>query len=92
LRRNNEGWEGYCSGFTASTIRHPEPVSPVDAGQVGGVPGVVFQPSDIKALLSCIYSRVEIRETFGHSIRNAGAPENSSYYASIGSPSEIRAE
>ena len=57
LRRNNEGWEGYCSGFTASTIMHPEPVKPVDAGQVGGSAGVVFQPSDIKALLSCIYNR-----------------------------------
>jgi hypothetical protein len=57
LRRNNEGWEGYCSGFTASTIRHPEPIKPVDAGLVGGTPGVVFQPSDIKALLSCIYNR-----------------------------------
>lgn len=57
LRRNNEGWEGYCSGFTASTIRHPEPIKPVDAGQVGGTPGVVFQPSDIKALLSSIYNR-----------------------------------
>jgi hypothetical protein len=57
LRRNNEGWEGYCSGFTASTIRHPEPVKSVDAGQVGGTPGVIFQPSDIKALLSSIYNR-----------------------------------
>jgi hypothetical protein len=57
LRRNNEGWEGYCSGFTASTIRHPEPVKAVDAGEVGGKPGVVFQPSDIKALLSSIYNR-----------------------------------
>jgi hypothetical protein len=57
LRRNNEGWEGYCSGFTASTIRHPEPIKSVDAGQVGGTPGVVFQPSDIKALLSSIYNR-----------------------------------
>jgi hypothetical protein len=57
LRRNNEGWEGYCSGFTAATIKHPEPVNPVDAGQVGGAAGVVFQPSDIKALLSCIYNR-----------------------------------
>lgn len=54
LRRNNEGWEGYCSGFTASTIRHPEPLKPVDAGDVGGTPGVVFQPSDIKALLSSV--------------------------------------
>ncbi len=50
-------WEGYCSGFTASTIRHPEPMRPVDAGQVGGTPGVVFQPSEIKALLSGIYNR-----------------------------------
>jgi len=57
LRRNNEGWEGYCSGFTASTIRHPEPVKPVDAGTVGGAPGIVFQPADIKALLSSIYNR-----------------------------------
>ena len=57
LRRNNEGWEGYCSGFTASTIRHPEPVKSVDAGEVGGTPGVVFQPSNIKALLSSIYNR-----------------------------------
>jgi hypothetical protein len=57
LRRNNEGWEGYCSGFTASTIRHPEPVKSVDASRVGGAPGVVFQPSDIKALLSSIYNR-----------------------------------
>lgn len=57
LRRNNEGWEGYCSGFTASTIRHPEPVKSVDASEVGGAAGVVFQPSDIKALLSCIYNR-----------------------------------
>ena len=52
-----EHWEGYCSGFAASTIRHPEPVRPVDAGTVGGRAGVVFQPSDIKALLSAIYNR-----------------------------------
>jgi hypothetical protein len=52
-----EHWEGYCSGATASTIRHPEPVRPVDAGTVGGRPGVVFQPSEIKALLSAAYNR-----------------------------------
>ena len=57
MRRNSESWEGYCSGFTASTIRHPEPVKPVDAGRVGGTPGVVFQPADIKALLTGIYNR-----------------------------------
>jgi hypothetical protein len=57
MRRNSEGWEGYCSGLTAATIRHPEPVKPVDAGRVGGTAGVVFQPADIKALLSCIYNR-----------------------------------
>ena len=56
-RSSSESWEGYCSGFTGSTIRHPEPVKPVDAGTIGGTPGVVFQPSDIKALLSCIYNR-----------------------------------
>ena len=54
---SSESWEGYCSGFTGSTIRHPEPVKPVDAGTVGGTRGVIFQPSDIKALLSCIYNR-----------------------------------
>jgi hypothetical protein len=53
----NEGWEGYCSGFTSATIRHPEPVRAVDARAVGGRAGVVFQPHDIKALLSCIYNR-----------------------------------
>jgi hypothetical protein len=57
LRRVNEGWEGYCSGLTAAAIRHPEPVNAVDAGKVGGTPGVVLQPSDIKALLSSIYNR-----------------------------------
>jgi len=57
IRTGSESWEGYCSGFTASTIKHPEPIHPVDAGRVGGTPGVVFQPSDIKALLSCIYNR-----------------------------------
>ncbi|HUT13719.1 MAG TPA: hypothetical protein VMY42_24740 [Thermoguttaceae bacterium] len=57
MRVASEGWEGYCSGFTASTIRHPEPVRPVDAGRIGGTPGVVFQPSDIKALLTGIYNR-----------------------------------
>lgn len=57
MRRNNEGWEGYCSGFTAAAVRHPEPIYPVDAGKVGGAAGVVFEPSDIKALLSCIYNR-----------------------------------
>lgn len=57
IARNVQGWEGYCSGLTASTIRHPEPMKAVDAGQVGGRRGVVFQPSDIKALLSCIYNR-----------------------------------
>ncbi|HPM81742.1 MAG TPA: hypothetical protein PLF81_13630 [Candidatus Anammoximicrobium sp.] len=50
-------WEGYCSGFTASTIRHPEPVRPVDAGTVGGRSGVVFEPAEIKALLSAAYNR-----------------------------------
>ena len=52
-----ESWEGYCSGFAASTIRHPEPMLPVDAGAVGGRPGVVFQPSEIKALLLAAYNR-----------------------------------
>lgn len=54
---NADPWEGYCSGFTASTIRHPEPVRPVDAGTVGGRPGVVFQPAEIKTLLSAAYNR-----------------------------------
>jgi hypothetical protein len=57
MRSSSESWEGYCSGFTASTIRHPEPIRSVDAGRVGGTPGVVLRPSDIKALLSCIYNR-----------------------------------
>jgi hypothetical protein len=52
-----ESWEGYCSGFAASTIRHPEPVLPVDAGAVGGRPGVVFQPAEIKSLLLAAYNR-----------------------------------
>ncbi len=54
---DTEAWEGYCSGFTASTIRHPEPFRAVDAAAVGGRPGVVFQPADIKTLLSAIYNR-----------------------------------
>jgi len=29
----------------------------VDASRVGGAAGVVFQPSDVKALLTCIYNR-----------------------------------
>jgi len=57
MRQNAESWEGYCSGFTASTIKHPEPVRAVDAGDVGGSAGIVFQPADIKALLTCIYNR-----------------------------------
>lgn len=57
MRINSERWEGYCSGFTAATIRHPEPIRPVDAGRVGGASGVVFQPADIKALLTGIYNR-----------------------------------
>jgi hypothetical protein len=52
-----ESWEGYCSGFTASTVRHPEPVLPVDASTVGGRPGVIFQPSEIKTLLCAAYNR-----------------------------------
>jgi hypothetical protein len=52
-----DAWEGYCSGFTASTIRHPEPMRPVDAGTVGGRPGVMFQPAEIKTLLSAAYNR-----------------------------------
>lgn len=57
MRSGSESWEGYCSGFTASTINHPEPVKSVDAGRVGGTPGVIIRPADIKALLSCIYNR-----------------------------------
>ena len=57
MRSSSESWEGYCSGFTASTIKHPEPIKSVDAGRVGGTPGVVLRPADIKALLSCIYNR-----------------------------------
>ncbi|MBP89332.1 MAG: hypothetical protein CMJ64_21900 [Planctomycetaceae bacterium] len=57
MRLNSESWEGYCSGFTASTIKHPEPVNAVDAEDVGGTPGVVLQPSEIKALLTAIYNR-----------------------------------
>ncbi len=57
MRQNAESWEGYCSGFTASTIKHPEPVRAVDAGDAGGTAGIMFQPADIKALLTCIYNR-----------------------------------
>ncbi len=57
VRGGAASWEGYCSGFTASTIRHPEPMRPVDAAEVGGTPGVVFQPAEIKALLCGIYNR-----------------------------------
>ncbi|MEO8493701.1 MAG: hypothetical protein ABI614_01420 [Planctomycetota bacterium] len=57
MRINSESWEGYCSGFTASTIKHPEPVNAVDAGDVGGTPGVVLQAAEIKALLTAIYNR-----------------------------------
>jgi hypothetical protein len=57
MRQNVEPWEGYCSGFTASTIKHPEPVRSVKAKDVGGDSGTVFQPADIKALLTCIYNR-----------------------------------
>ena len=57
MRSSSESWEGYCSGFTASTIKHPEPIKSVDAGRVGGTPGVVLSPADIKALLTCIYNR-----------------------------------
>ncbi len=57
IRRNAESWEGYCSGFTGSTVKHPEPVKAVDAGDVGGTPGVILQAAEIKALLTCIYNR-----------------------------------
>ncbi|MDA1054921.1 MAG: hypothetical protein O3C40_31240 [Planctomycetota bacterium] len=57
MRLNSESWEGYCSGFTASTIKHPEAVNAVDAGDVGGTPGVVLQPAEIKGLLTAIYNR-----------------------------------
>jgi hypothetical protein len=57
MRSNSESWEGYCSGFTGSTIKHPEPVKAVDAGACGGTSGVTLQPSEIKALLTCIYNR-----------------------------------
>jgi len=57
MRRNSESWEGYCSGFTAATIKHPEPIKAVDAGECGGTSGVILQPADIKALLTCIYNR-----------------------------------
>jgi hypothetical protein len=57
MRRSNEDWEGYCSGFTAAAIRHPEPIRAVDAGNVGGESGIEIQPADIKALLSYIYNR-----------------------------------
>jgi hypothetical protein len=57
MRSSSESWEGYCSGFTASTIKHPEPIKSVDAGRVGGTPGVILRPADIKALLTCIYNR-----------------------------------
>ncbi len=59
MRLNSESWEGYCSGFTASTIKHPEPVNAVDAGDVGGTPGVVLQPAEIKGLLTAIYNRTD---------------------------------
>jgi hypothetical protein len=59
LRTSNtsESWEGYCSGFTASTIRHPEPIRTVDAGEIGGTPGIKISPAETKALLACIYNR-----------------------------------
>lgn len=79
-------WEGYCSGFTASTTRHPEPIRPVDAGQVGGTPGVVFQPSEIKALLSGIYNRTT-KDSYLYLARpsaRGGGPNMGTFHLTLG--------
>ena len=43
------GWYGHCNGWTAASIRHAEPQKSVVRN------GVVFTPSDIKAMLAEIY-------------------------------------
>jgi len=43
------GWHGHCNGWTAASIRHPEPQNKVTRN------GVVFTPADIKGLLAEIY-------------------------------------
>jgi hypothetical protein len=42
-------WYGHCNGWTAATIRHAEPTNSVQRN------GVVFTPSDVKALLAEVY-------------------------------------
>lgn len=42
-------WHGHCNGWTSATIRHAEPRNSVERN------GVVFTPSDIKALLAEMY-------------------------------------
>lgn len=42
-------WYGHCNGWSAAAIRHAEPRKSVERN------GVVFTPSDIKALLAEIY-------------------------------------
>jgi hypothetical protein len=43
------GWHGHCNGWTAASIRHPEPRYSVVRN------GVTFTPADIKGLLAEIY-------------------------------------
>ena len=58
-------WYGHCNGWSAAAIRHAEPQKSVERN------GVVFTPSDIKALLAEIYLYNEI-EMLDRKIINPG--------------------
>ena len=47
--RRAQGWYGHCNGWTAAAMRHAEPQKSVTRN------GIVFTPSDIKALLAEVY-------------------------------------
>lgn len=53
-----EYWEGFCNGRCAAGMLTDEPVNPVRVKNADGVE-IVFEPNDIKALLTASYFYVE---------------------------------
>ena len=59
LNRKTQHWEGTCDGWSFAAINEPPPVKSVTVKNRAGHP-ITFYPSDIRALLTLLYSDYDV--------------------------------
>ncbi len=59
LTKKTQLWEGTCDGWSFAAINEPPPVKAVTVRNLAGHP-ITFYPSDIRALLTLLYSDYDV--------------------------------